>query len=248
MACLLVSASDERYVADLSSACLMGAANSLSVPAFAPITLNGDLAESPVGSSGGFIMFGALSLPDKIVWTLCSVTRLSQSINEYLDGGQLDLDERAMVVHGVLSLPMLKAEAEPVSRWVSDLYDCARAGVQLFTLHVLFPIARTAETRRQLLPVMRRALARLSGLKGSLREEQLILWSCLVATVAADVDDALESAWFIGRLGGLLRDGRVRSMSQLKEVLSSFAWVDKMCDEAAIGVIRACMRNEFDEQ
>ena len=193
------------------------------------------------------MVFDALNLPDKIVQTLCSVTRLSQSINEYLGGSQLNLDERAVVIHGVLSLPGLKNDPEPMSQWVLDLYDCARVGVQLFTLHVIFPIARTTYVRRRLLPVMRKALARLSGLEGSLREQQLILWSCLVAAIAADVDDALESAWFIGHLGGLLRNGRVRGMTYLKESLSCFAWVDKVCDEAAVGVLRACIGGDFDE-
>jgi hypothetical protein len=200
--------------------------------------------------NGGFHALGSMNIRPDILQTLLDISEFSQALEMGLKRS-IDkkvvtplLDSRSHLVYRVLSLPVSVKDilvqtpddhtGEEFDQ-APSLYTCARLASQLYSLHVLLPVPRTAAIRRILVPEIMTQISTINKIQ-VLNESamQLTAWTCMVAAIASSVDtnETSDSAekWFVRQLTGAAIKLGISSYEEMREVLQLFGWVDAACD------------------
>lgn len=200
--------------------------------------------------NGGFHALGSMNVRPDIIQTLLDISEFSQALEiglrRSIDKKVITplLDSRSHLVYRVLSLPasmkgtLVQTPDNDTSEefdQVSSLYACARLASQLYSLHVILPVSRTADIRRILLPELMAQISAINMVE-VLNEAsmQLTAWACMVAAIASSADtngtrDCAET-WFVRHLAVAAIKLGISSYEEMREVLQLFGWVNAACD------------------
>jgi len=202
--------------------------------------------------NGGFHAFRALNLKPEVIQTLLDISEFSQALEiglgRPIDKGLITplLDSRSHLLYRLLSLPISVGEvlvqtpgipSDENSEQVSPLYACARLAAQLYSLHVILPVPRTADVRQILLPqIMTQVSAMDKGMATNEASLQLTAWACMVAAIASSADsdeinnNSMEK-WFARHLAVAAARLGIFGYGEMREVLQLFGWVNAACDK-----------------
>lgn len=189
-------------------------------------------------------------MPD-VIQKLVDISEFSQALEIGL-GRSIDkklitplLDNRSHLLYRVLSLPVSVKEilvqapeshTEEESEQASLLYACARLVAQLYSLHVILPVSRTADVRQILVPQLMTQVSTIDkGMVISEESLQPTAWACMVAAIASSADSngagGGTEKWVARHPGVATAKLRPFQYKEMREVLQLYGWVDAACDE-----------------
>jgi hypothetical protein len=160
---------------------------------------------------------------------------ISAKIDHY-DRGQLEtpefhllLCEKNQVHHDLLSLPT--ATELSLSGIENDIYDCCRIGALLFSTGVLFPLPPSTGAPQRLVVMAKELVEQLGFEMCMTGGGKVLIWLLVLAAIMAN--DAIDRPWFLRRLKPLLAMEGINTWDQLKDLFSTFLWMDSACNATA---------------
>ena len=194
----------------------------------------------------GFNALEKIQVPGDTLQIFLDMSELSQCLQSYMEGSCHNVPEDLlydccqMVQHRILSLPQL----HPISLTVgvskeqqigASIYEALRVAMTLYSLHVIFPVPKSATVREQLLPRLQAAVHECDSPMLPCELQEILLWCSFVGAVAQTAQPR-GKAWLASQSLKLIYLQEIKTYQDLKMVLKSMAWVDLACDDAGLRV------------
>lgn len=182
---------------------------------------------------GNFTELLGLEIPHDLVNILRDMYTYSVVIDMYALRVLTDLnlpelaDRRNSIQHRILSLPT----AQELVDWKGkSMYESLRLAAIAYSLLTIFPLAPRVAPFSHLTHLLKQSLG--FAVQDQWKAEpQILIWILVTGGIAAGDVDTIH--WFASSLVPVVEGNKIRSWSDLKEVLTSVMWVDSICDEAA---------------
>jgi hypothetical protein len=143
------------------------------------------------------------------------------------------ISKRNETYHKLLSLPT-GPELELLTRSPYKLYECCRLATMVYTTAVLVAIPISSGHPRRLVLMIQAVLKDILLNDLSEPERRFYVWVLFLTGIRAQGQP--ERTWFIDRLIGLLEREGISRWTSLKSVVTSFLWMNYVCDEGGMNL------------
>lgn len=193
-------------------------------------------------STSGFSHLAELHLYPQLREVLLQLKDYSDAAQRHVNGEALPdnmIENRNWVFHNLLRIPAASTlprqdyGVEDIRDKIELFYETCRVGAILYSIHVIYPTARSQSPRERLLPALKEVIGRMDILVLDRPSRELILWCLIIGGIAATGSQDKRN-WFVKKLKVLCVG--LTKWSEIKAALKQFPWVDSACDSGGEGL------------
>lgn len=191
----------------------------------------------------GFSNLIHLGLPIELLHAVQDSSNVSVQFEHYgsgtLKNGDLQslFSQKNRQHHALLSLPPASAPELELEKKAKALYDCVRLAALLYSSCTLFPLPASTGAVQRLVTMLKTAIEDMPleiVLDGA---ASMLAWALFLGAIASEIvtDEGVQS-WYLQRLKSVLQLIGGKSWAEVKQLLTSFLWMEEACDEGAMRV------------